>query len=178
MALKKCKECGQEVSTAAKACPKCGTPSPTGSSLFRKAVVGLSILFVLGLFGARSERGGTKTASVASSAAATKVDAPALEVASGELWKAYQANEVAADNLYKGKRLRVKGSVASIDKNAFGGVFVSLATPNEFMNIHANLERSEIAKAAALQKGQRISVSCVGGTMIVGSPMLDDCTIE
>lgn len=28
MALKKCKECGAEISAAAKACPKCGAPSP------------------------------------------------------------------------------------------------------------------------------------------------------
>lgn len=30
MALKPCKECGKEVSTAAKTCPHCGTPGPTG----------------------------------------------------------------------------------------------------------------------------------------------------
>ena len=27
MALKKCKECGTEISSEAKACPKCGSPS-------------------------------------------------------------------------------------------------------------------------------------------------------
>lgn len=31
MALVKCKECGTEVSTSAKQCPKCGSPSPTKS---------------------------------------------------------------------------------------------------------------------------------------------------
>lgn len=31
MALKPCKECGQEVSTQAKTCPNCGTPNPTQS---------------------------------------------------------------------------------------------------------------------------------------------------
>lgn len=29
MALKKCRECGEQVSTQAKACPKCGAPNPT-----------------------------------------------------------------------------------------------------------------------------------------------------
>jgi len=32
MSLKKCKECGTEISSAAKACPKCGAPS-TATSL-------------------------------------------------------------------------------------------------------------------------------------------------
>ncbi|WP_412514572.1 MULTISPECIES: zinc-ribbon domain-containing protein [Shewanella] len=29
MALVKCKECGEEVSTKAKTCPKCGAKAPT-----------------------------------------------------------------------------------------------------------------------------------------------------
>jgi RNA polymerase subunit RPABC4/transcription elongation factor Spt4 len=32
MALKKCKECGAEISSSATACPKCGAPS-TGKTL-------------------------------------------------------------------------------------------------------------------------------------------------
>jgi RNA polymerase subunit RPABC4/transcription elongation factor Spt4 len=30
MALKKCKECGKEISTEAKVCPNCGKKNPTG----------------------------------------------------------------------------------------------------------------------------------------------------
>lgn len=32
MALKDCKECGQEVSTEASACPNCGVPNPSADS--------------------------------------------------------------------------------------------------------------------------------------------------
>lgn len=31
MAIKPCRECGQQVSTEAAACPHCGVPSPTGA---------------------------------------------------------------------------------------------------------------------------------------------------
>ena len=39
MGLKKCKECGQDVSTSAKACPKCGVDSPTGGLGIGRAVL-------------------------------------------------------------------------------------------------------------------------------------------
>jgi predicted amidophosphoribosyltransferase len=42
MALKKCKECGGEVSSAAKACPKCGAPT-LGTALQN---VGCSLMLI------------------------------------------------------------------------------------------------------------------------------------
>jgi hypothetical protein len=47
MALAKCYECGQDVSTQAKACPACGAPVKKRSG----ARLGLFLLAVLGLFG-------------------------------------------------------------------------------------------------------------------------------
>ncbi len=64
MALSKCKECGNEVSTAAKACPKCGAPAPKGFSIGRilLGVVGAFVaLSVLGaVVGGRHQDNGSK----------------------------------------------------------------------------------------------------------------------
>jgi hypothetical protein len=58
-----------------------------------------------------------KLAKAAANAAAEKeLKASTTAVSSYELFNAYQANEVAADDRYKGKKLLVTGSVASIDK--------------------------------------------------------------
>jgi len=46
MALVKCKECGEEVSTKAKTCPKCGAKAPRKTSLFTWLVL-LFIIFVI-----------------------------------------------------------------------------------------------------------------------------------
>ncbi|HEW9973789.1 TPA: zinc ribbon domain-containing protein [Shewanella algae] len=46
MALVKCKECGEEVSTKAKTCPKCGAKAPKKTSLFTWFVLGF-IIFVV-----------------------------------------------------------------------------------------------------------------------------------
>ncbi|WP_250472213.1 zinc ribbon domain-containing protein [Caballeronia sp. GAFFF1] len=49
MALKKCRECGTEVSEQAKVCPKCGIQNPVKrSSLFAKILLALIALFVIG----------------------------------------------------------------------------------------------------------------------------------
>ena len=46
MALVKCKECGEEVSTKAKTCPKCGAKAPKKTSLFTWFVLAF-IIFVV-----------------------------------------------------------------------------------------------------------------------------------
>lgn len=49
MALKKCKECGKEVSTEAKTCPNCGAPVKTKSSVGCLTII--AIIFVIGMIG-------------------------------------------------------------------------------------------------------------------------------
>lgn len=51
MALVKCKECGEEVSTKAKACPKCGAKPPKKTSVITWIVLGL---IVIGVFAANN----------------------------------------------------------------------------------------------------------------------------
>jgi len=46
MALIKCKECGNDISTQAKTCPKCGAPRPKRSISLRRILIGT---FLLGL---------------------------------------------------------------------------------------------------------------------------------
>jgi hypothetical protein len=49
MALKPCKECGQQISTEAKTCPHCGKANPTGKLSF--AQIGCLSIIVLWLIG-------------------------------------------------------------------------------------------------------------------------------
>lgn len=102
-------------------------------------------------------------------------DEGAITVTARQLFQAYEANEVAADQQYKGKQLAVEGSVSGISKDAFDGIFIELNTGNEFQSVHATGLPEETA--SQLSKGDRISLACVGDGMLVGSPMLSDCTI-
>ena len=59
MALTACKECGSEISTTAKACPKCGARVPKENSavpVVALVLVGAFVLVaILGMLGSRSE---------------------------------------------------------------------------------------------------------------------------
>jgi hypothetical protein len=95
-----------------------------------------------------------------------------------ELYQAYHANEVAADNEYKGKRLYLDAMVGSINKNAFGQVYLVL--PNyydEFDSVQAVLNEDSYGAAGRLQKGMIVSMECDGDGMIIGSPMLNNCSL-
>lgn len=58
MALVKCKECGEDVSTKAKACPKCGAKAPKKTSLFTWFVL-IFILFTVYISNKNSDSTGS-----------------------------------------------------------------------------------------------------------------------
>lgn len=98
-----------------------------------------------------------------------------LEVSAADLFAAYEANEVAADNQYKGKQLAVTGKVAAISKDFTDEVYVEIAG-NEFLNIHAR--DIDPAVAAGLTKGTNITVVCEGGGLMMASPILNECEVR
>lgn len=116
-------------------------------------------------------------------AAAAQVEAseaaPAPEVitiSARDLYLAYDANEVAADGQYKGKVLQVTGTVLAISKNAFDQVYVEIDTGEMFSSIHAQDLPPDVA--SGLSKGQEITVQCTGEGLMIGSPILSDCTMK
>ncbi len=174
MALKACKECKREISTEAKTCPNCGKTNPTSQ--------GIVFFFII-----KGAAGGGSSTNASSGQSATKAATPntpvfrsasAVSVDNRKLWQDYEANEVAADNAYKGRPLKVTGIVASIDKDFMDDVVLHLASPNEFMNTMATMTKSEGAKSAALSKGNRVVLLCEGKGRVLGTPALDGCTFE
>lgn len=98
-----------------------------------------------------------------------------LAVTVAQLAKDYDANEVAADQKYKGKKLRVSGSVQSIDKDVFDNIVVHLRATNEFIPAMAKLDDKHEALAASLSKGNKIIWQCNGGGKLIGRPVLNNC---
>ena len=73
MALKPCRECGREISTEAKSCPKCGKNNPTGTPANWAGVgcLGLLGIAVVVLFVSRNASDDTSIAALLSSQSAT-----------------------------------------------------------------------------------------------------------
>lgn len=99
-----------------------------------------------------------------------------IEVDAKTLFDEYQQNEVAADDRYKGKKLLVRGTVQSVDKDFLDSIIVRLATSNQFMGAMARMEDGEKSQASRLRKGEKVAVLCEGGGIVIGTPSLRDCT--
>ncbi|HEX4456351.1 MAG TPA: hypothetical protein VIA18_00195, partial [Polyangia bacterium] len=101
-----------------------------------------------------------------------------VSVTAGELYAAYDDNEVSADRLYRGKQLMVSGVISGIDKGALDDVIVRLRGPSAFQSVMAKIRSSDESSAATLSKGERIDLLCTGSVRILSSPSLDDCKIR
>lgn len=69
------------------------------------------------------------------------------------------------------------GVIDSITKDFSDSIIVSLRAPNQFMPSMAYLGSSSSGQAGQLQKGQGITLLCTGGGMMMGRPVLRECTV-
>lgn len=91
-----------------------------------------------------------------------------------DLYNAYQANEVRADNNFKGKVFYVEGIIGDIGKDIMDEIYVTLNTGDIIGSVQCYVDNAEVA--AKLQKGQRITVfgECDGLMMNV---LMKDCKV-
>lgn len=114
---------------------------------------------------------------------ASSTDAPvasarasdAIMVSATELFAAYKANEIADDQRYKGKALKVPGVIEDITSDAFDKAVVQLQAGGFMEQVHASGLSNEAA--AQLSKGVRVTLLCNGGGEVIGFPLLEDCVI-
>ena len=106
-------------------------------------------------------------AAQASQAAEITIDARSLQAD-------YSANEIAADQKYKGKRLQVSGVVDSIASDIADEPVVVLEDGG-FAGVH--VEGLPTTVAANLAKGQTITVNCLGNGEMLGVPQLNECSL-
>jgi hypothetical protein len=116
-------------------------------------------------------------------AAEQKENVPTLSVTSTDLYQAYEANEVSADNTYKGKKLEITGKVISIQKNPIdeNEIIVKLngLKDNEYeiMGVSCHFDGSNTNETAKLSKGEKITIIglCDGSLMGV---KLKECSLK
>ena len=94
------------------------------------------------------------------------VGAPALN-------SKYKANEVAADEVYKGKTYIIVGRVSQISKDAFDNIWVGLDTGELLADVHCSIPDSEKNVAMTLSKGQIVVVRGEIQGMVLTSVMVN-----
>jgi len=98
-----------------------------------------------------------------------------VEITARQLYRDYEANEVAADVLYKGKRLLITGEVATIQTDLMDEPQVLLKAGSFEQVMISGLSREA---AGALGKGEAVSATCTGNGMILGAPVMRDCELQ
>ncbi len=136
-----------------------------------------------------------KTKAARDSGAALATDASTTEtqlnpelqwVTPSQIVSEYEANELAADKMYKGKKIGVKGSVEEISNDITDSPYVIL-TDHGLRNgddplgglreVQAHFSDEDKDALAQLRHGQQLSVACkVQGLMM--HVQLDDCRIS
>ncbi|CAN7472609.1 OB-fold protein [Paraburkholderia hospita] len=92
------------------------------------------------------------------------------------LYNDYQANEVAADNKYRGHLLMVSGPINRIAKDLLDRTYLALNLERSVFDVAAVLASPYIPTAATLAKGQTVTLVCVGDGKAI-TPNLKDCAI-
>ena len=180
MALVKCKDCGGEMSRAAKACPKCGAPPPSDFSIRRVmvgvgvALVALPVLAIIG--GGRGTHASPRESGVVAETQAAvaqgqgkpvplpETQAPVQEIPAVELITLlgeYRDNELRADGRFKDRIVRVTGKVDDVKKDIVGDPYVTIGTGAmfEIPALQCMLSAASADTASHLRKGAKVTVT-------------------
>lgn len=101
-------------------------------------------------------------------ALAAQVRAESAAMTPAALWQAFDDNEVAAEDAYKGKTVAIQGNIHAITTSATGYPQVSFAVDKHGINrVVFEFSKDDKLQIAKLKKGQKILVTgrCRGMTM-------------
>lgn len=102
----------------------------------------------------------------------------AIIITAKDLSKAYDENELAADEKYKGKKLEVTGSIEDIAET-MGNITVSLKGHDILKNVMCSFPEEEKGKVAKLKKGEKTTLVGIGdGKTLSLYAGLTECKIK
>jgi 6-phosphogluconate dehydrogenase (decarboxylating) len=151
-----------------------------------KILIGVGILIGIGIIGAAmddsketkeiaSAAGESKTAT-AQNAQATQEEIQKNTISAKALVDAYEANEVSADDQFKGKTVYVSGKVGDIAKDVLDNIYIILKTGDmEINNVQCYFD--DAATAAKLSKGQKITLKGECKGKVILNVVVEDCEL-
>lgn len=140
---------------------------------FAWLIIGFMIMFTF-------PNTGTTTRNVQSAGYAPALkNAPATEKPKAylapQIAEKYDENTVAADMLFKGKRVIVGGHVTAINTDFLGNPYLVLAGTNKYSGPQFKFSKSQLSQLSIIKKGADVYVLCTGTGDMAKTPMFEDC---
>lgn len=101
-----------------------------------------------------------------------------ISITAGDLYQAYEDNEIAADKNYKGKLLEVTGTISDFGVDVFGTSYIKLDTGGPFKDTQVFFKKGEDDKIAELSKGESVTVIGTGGGLVITSVVINKSVIK
>ncbi|HCT5879202.1 TPA: hypothetical protein OT180_002226 [Morganella morganii] len=98
-----------------------------------------------------------------------------IYASANDMQRVYSANEVKGDRIFKGRKVAINGVVESITSGVNDVPVVGLETDDRIRNVNLEFAKKYEDIAVDLFKGQTVSFVCIGGTVIMGFPSVNEC---
>ncbi len=180
MAIQKCHDCGGMVSSEANACPACGAPVKKAPIEKRQnhisTFAGLVIIVGVVTWGVMCDSPSRPV--ITHEKEEIHPDAaPAIRLPAVNLFSDYAANEVSADQQYKGKLVEVSGAIRKIGKDFTGSPFIIIGG-DDLNGVQCMFPRSDDSPVAQVREGQNVTVRGRVSGKILGSVLLGESKFQ
>lgn len=130
------------------------------------------LVLIIGAAGSGDESSNSNESSGTEQAA--EEQETALVVSAVDLYAAYEANEISADETYKGKLVIVTGKISDIGKDILDKPYITLEAENPFLNVQCMLADEATAEAGTASVGSSVTLQGrVSGK--TGNVLVRDC---
>ena len=171
--MKKCKSCQTEIDEKATKCPNCKADQ---RNWFRRhkitsAILGLILLgIVIGAAGGNNNSQQANNNKANTSEQSQEV----IQVTPAQLADDFDANQVAAEDKWKGKLVQFSGTISNITDTglAFSGIS---SNPGSFTQISCRI--TDKAQLRTVANGQTVTVKGKVGAQSVGVIDVSDCSL-
>lgn len=103
---------------------------------------------------------------------------PCIEITASELWNEFDKNEVAAEQTYTGKTVRITGVVNNINSSStLISANVLLECGTYYRSIQCNFYAENEASLANLSIGQTVTIEGICGKIAITNIMVESCKI-
>jgi hypothetical protein len=161
--MKNCKVCKKEVANNAKTCPHCGAKLKMGLGM--KVLIGFGAFILLAIIGSAlggNDKSTTTNSQNTVSVKKTDKSQPIqiIEVDAKALSKAFEENEIKANQTYKNKIAKITGTVDDIGE-ILEQTYIVLQSHKEFALCSTQCffdDKDEIKKIADLKKGDEVTL--------------------